>query len=66
MRLAGLDQWVMIRGVSFANPPLILLHGGPGFTVFFFLGRRDHPGPRRNQHGLFRRADRTLEETCLV
>jgi pimeloyl-ACP methyl ester carboxylesterase len=30
-RLGGLDQWVMIRGESLANPPLILLHGGPGF-----------------------------------
>ena len=30
-RLGGLDQWVMIRGESVANPLLILLHGGPGF-----------------------------------
>lgn len=29
-RLGGLDQWVMIRGVSTAEPPLVLLHGGPG------------------------------------
>jgi len=28
LRLGGLDQWVMIRGESVANPPLILLHGG--------------------------------------
>jgi pimeloyl-ACP methyl ester carboxylesterase len=36
-RLGGLDQWVMIWGESLANPPLILLHGGPGITetVFF-------------------------------
>jgi pimeloyl-ACP methyl ester carboxylesterase len=36
-RLGGLDQWVMIRGESVANPPLILLHGGPGVseTAFF-------------------------------
>jgi pimeloyl-ACP methyl ester carboxylesterase len=32
LRLGGLDQWVMTRGESLANPPLILLHGGPGFT----------------------------------
>ena len=32
LRLGGLDQWVMIRGESLSNPPLILLHGGPGFT----------------------------------
>jgi pimeloyl-ACP methyl ester carboxylesterase len=37
LRLGGLDQWVMIRGEDVANPPLIMLHGGPGFpeTSFF-------------------------------
>jgi pimeloyl-ACP methyl ester carboxylesterase len=39
LRLGGLDQWMMIRGESAANPPLILLHGGPGWseTRFFRL-----------------------------
>lgn len=32
LRLGGVDQWVVIRGESLANPPLILLHGGPGFS----------------------------------
>ncbi|MGH1347729.1 MAG: alpha/beta fold hydrolase [Nannocystales bacterium] len=32
MRLGGLDQWVMIRGHDCGNPPLIVLHGGPGFS----------------------------------
>jgi pimeloyl-ACP methyl ester carboxylesterase len=31
-RLGGSDQWVMIRGASVTNPPLIHLHGGPGFS----------------------------------
>ena len=30
LRLGGIEQWVMIRGESVANPVLILLHGGPG------------------------------------
>ena len=39
VELGGLDQWVMIRGEDVANPPLILLHGGPGMseTRFFRL-----------------------------
>jgi pimeloyl-ACP methyl ester carboxylesterase len=36
-QLGGLDQWVMIRGKSVANPPLILLHGGPGLSETGFF-----------------------------
>jgi pimeloyl-ACP methyl ester carboxylesterase len=36
-RLGGLDQWVMIRGESVANPALILLHGGPGWSETRFF-----------------------------
>ncbi len=36
-RLGGLDQWVMIRGESVENPPLILLHGGPGLSETGFF-----------------------------
>lgn len=35
--LGGLDQWVMIRGESLANPPLILLYGGPGLSEMPFF-----------------------------
>ena len=37
LRLGGLDQWVMIRGENIDNPPLIVLHGGPGMTETAFL-----------------------------
>ena len=35
--LGGLDQWVMIRGENVANPILVVLHGGPGFSDTTFL-----------------------------
>ena len=37
LRLGGIEQWVLIRGENIMNPPLILLHGGPGLseTAFF-------------------------------
>jgi pimeloyl-ACP methyl ester carboxylesterase len=31
-RIGGVDQWVIIRGENLSNPPLICLHGGPGFS----------------------------------
>lgn len=43
VRLGGLDQWVMIRGESLANPPLILLHGGPGLSETFFFRHFNTP-----------------------
>jgi pimeloyl-ACP methyl ester carboxylesterase len=38
-RLGGLDQWGMIRGEDTSNPPLILLHGGPGMSETGFFRR---------------------------
>ena len=43
LRLGGLDQWVMMRGESLANPPLILLHGGPGMSEMSFFRRFNSP-----------------------
>jgi len=50
LRLGGLDQWVMIRGENIANPLLILLHGGPGFS----------------EMSLFRRFNARLEKSFTV
>ncbi len=41
--LGGTDQWVMTRGRDAANPPLILLHGGPGFAETFFFRHFNAP-----------------------
>ena len=43
LHLGGLDQWVMIRGESLTNPPLILLHGGPGMTEMRFFRHFNAP-----------------------
>ena len=37
VRLGGLEQWMMIRGENVANPVLVVLHGGPGFSDTAFL-----------------------------
>jgi len=42
-RLGGVDQWVMIRGESVTNPPLILLHGGPGMSETGFFRHFNSP-----------------------
>src|SRR5262249_45976437 len=39
IKLGELDQWVMIRGESRCNPPLIVLHGGPGLPETGFFRR---------------------------
>ena len=43
LRLGGLDQWVMTRGENRANPLLILLHGGPGFSEMRLFRRYNAP-----------------------
>jgi pimeloyl-ACP methyl ester carboxylesterase len=43
LRLGGLEQWVMIRGENLANPPLILLHGGPGLSEMRFFRHFNAP-----------------------
>jgi len=43
VELGGLDQWVLVRGASRENPPLVMLHGGPGFSDTHFLRRCNAP-----------------------
>ena len=50
LRLGGVEQWVMIRGESLANPALIVLHGGPGLS----------------ETSLFRAFNAVLEQTFTV
>jgi len=50
LRLGGIEQWVMIRGENVANPPLIILHGGPGIP----------------EMTLFRNFNSTLEKSFTV
>ena len=47
LRLGGIDQWVMIRGERLANPPLVLLHGGPGMSETRFFRRCNAPLEQR-------------------
>jgi len=42
-QLGGLEQWVLLRGESVANPALILLHGGPGWSETRFFRRFNAP-----------------------
>ena len=43
LRIGGIDQWVMIRGRSTANPLLVVLHGGPGMSEMRFLRQFNAP-----------------------
>ncbi|NIM92946.1 MAG: alpha/beta fold hydrolase [Anaerolineales bacterium] len=43
VNLGGLDQWMLIRGENLNNPPLILLHGGPGFSETHFFRHFNSP-----------------------
>jgi pimeloyl-ACP methyl ester carboxylesterase len=42
-RICESDQWVMIRGRSVMNPPLIFLHGGPGWSETWLFRRFNSP-----------------------
>jgi pimeloyl-ACP methyl ester carboxylesterase len=71
-RLGGLDQWVMIRGRDAANPPLIFLHGGPGWSETWLFRRFNapledsFPAVYWDQRGAGRSYDRTLSRSSMT
>jgi pimeloyl-ACP methyl ester carboxylesterase len=75
LELGGIDQWVMIRGASLANPPLIMLHGGPGLSETAFFRRHnaeleesftvvywDQRGAGKSFHSSIPRVSMTVEQ----
>jgi pimeloyl-ACP methyl ester carboxylesterase len=71
-RLGGLDQWVMIRGESLANPPLIFLHGGPGMTEMRFFRHFNAPLEKSftvvywDQRGVGKSFDRKIPRSSMT
>ena len=72
LRLGGAKQWVMIRGESVQNPPLVLLHGGPGLSETFLFRHFNAALERHftvvywDQRGAGRSYDRTLAASSLT
>jgi pimeloyl-ACP methyl ester carboxylesterase len=71
-RLGGVDQWVMIRGQSLANPPLIHLHGGPGFSETRLFRHFNSDLEKRftvvywDQRGAGKSFDRTIPRSSMM
>ena len=71
-RLGGVDQWVMIRGENLADPPLIHLHGGPGFSETRLLRHFNSDLEKRftvvywDQRGAGKSFDASLPESSMT
>ena len=72
LRLGEVDQWVLVRGKSVTNPPLVLLHGGPGWSETRFFRRFNAPLENAftvvywDQRGAGRSYDRTLARSSMT
>ncbi|TAK16106.1 MAG: alpha/beta hydrolase [Acidobacteria bacterium] len=72
LRLGGVDQWVMMRGENIDNPPLIVLHGGPGMSEMGFFRHANAPLERHftvvhwDQRGTGKSFDRHLPKSSLT
>jgi pimeloyl-ACP methyl ester carboxylesterase/membrane protease YdiL (CAAX protease family) len=72
VRLGGVEQWVMIRGEDVANPPLIVLHGGPGMSEMGFLRHFNAPLERHftvvnwDQRGTGKSFDRDIPRSSMT
>lgn len=71
LHLGGIDQWVMVRGESVSNPPLILLHGGPGLSETDLFRYYNAPLERSfvvvywDQRGAGKSFDRTIPRSSM-
>jgi len=71
-RIGGIDQWVMMRGESLGNPPLILLHGGPGFSATALFRHFNAPLEKSftvvywDQRGAGKSFDRTIPRSSMT
>jgi pimeloyl-ACP methyl ester carboxylesterase len=71
-RLGGIDQWMMIRGESVDNPPLILLHGGPGLSETVLFRHFNAPLEKTftvvywDQRGAGKSFDRTIPRSSMT
>jgi pimeloyl-ACP methyl ester carboxylesterase len=71
-RLGGAEQWVMIRGESVANPPLIMLHGGPGWSETGLFRYFNAPLEKNftviywDQRGAGKSSDRTIARSSMT
>lgn len=72
VRLGGLDQWVVIRGAHVSNPPLIVLHGGPGMSEVGFFRHFNAPLERHftvvhwDQRGTGKSFDRSIPTSSMT